>query len=93
MEKPHITNYCEDSGNNTLVTIGDLNLYFSYETLIAFRIENDLVIRKNDWSIQTGKHLNSINPDKSIRIDGSEFEEQLKAVLESHELIKEEIEN
>lgn len=93
MEKPTITNYCEGSGNNTLVTIGDLNLYFSYDTIIAFRIGSDLVIRKNDFSVTTGKHLNAINPDKKIRMSESEFEDQLNAVLKSHELIKEEIEN
>ena len=95
MEKPTVTKYCEGSSNNTLVTIGDLNLYFSYDTIIAFRIGNDLVIRKNDFSKTTGKHLNAINPDKQIRMSGSEFEEQLNAVLESCKVtaFQEEIKN
>lgn len=49
--------------------------YFSYETLIAFRKNGEFHIRKNEWGTTTGKHLNWINPDKSIREDSETFEE------------------
>ena len=53
--------------------------WFSYDTCIAVeRTHYELLIRKNDWQQTTGKHLNFINPDKSIRVDGDEFEKQLK---------------
>jgi hypothetical protein len=31
-------------------------------------------IRENVWGQTTGKHLNWINPDHSIRLSGDEFE-------------------
>lgn len=76
-----INNYM---GNNNAycVELGNLTLYFSYETIIAFDSpESGLIIRENDWSATTGKHLNAIDSDKSIRINGSEFEESLKKLL------------
>ena len=41
--------------------------WFSYKTLVAFRINGEFHILKNYWSTTTGKHLNWIHPDKSIR--------------------------
>lgn len=93
MEQPRIANYMDYSSNNygssRMVSIGDLDLYFSYETVIAFRSpKTGLVIRKNDWSTTTGKHLNAINPNKKERIDGAEFTAQLEKLLSSYNLIK-----
>ena len=51
----------------------NLNLYFSYETLIAFRVKGNFYIAENTGSSTTGKHLNYINPDKSIRLNQAEF--------------------
>ena len=51
----------------------NLNLYFSYETLIAFRVKGNFYIAENTGSSTTGKHLNYINPDKSIRLNQTEF--------------------
>lgn len=50
---------------------------FSYKTPIAFYANGELTIRQNDWQTTTGKHLNAINTDKSIRISGDEFENKL----------------
>jgi hypothetical protein len=76
-------------GINALsVTIGTLKLYFSYDTVIAFRDNGNLVIRKNDWSTVTGKHLNSICTDKKIRINGTEFNLKLNEVLRKYGLVK-----
>ena len=51
------------------VIIGKTVIYFSYETPIAFRHPfTGLVVSENDWSVTTGKHLNSINPEKTSRV-------------------------
>lgn len=60
---------------------GYTTIFFSYETPIAFYNAGDLVIRENAWSTTTGKHLNWINPDKSIRISGKEFDAKLETLL------------
>jgi len=91
MEQPKISNYMDYSSNNygssRLVSIGNLDLYFSYDTVIAFSSKyTGLIIRKNDWSTTTGKHLNAINSDHSIRIKGDEFEYMLEETLAKYEL-------
>jgi hypothetical protein len=69
--------------------VGNMTLYFSYDTVIAFSSpKTGLVIRKNDWSTTTGKHLNAINPDKKVRINGEEFEQRLEELLQSYELVQ-----
>ena len=61
-------NFCEVRTTDTI-------LYFSYRTLIAFESKKTgLVIRQNEWGITTGKHLNSVHPDHTIRISGKKFE-------------------
>src|SRR3989338_8479097 len=53
--------------NKNIVTlrtkIGSVNLYFSYETLVAV----DNIVSVNDWSMTTGKLLNELEPDKDKR--------------------------
>jgi hypothetical protein len=67
-------NHPTDRPNFTELTLGDLTVYFSYRTPIAFTtVRNGLVIRENDWSVTTGKHLNWLNPDKSLRVSGVQF--------------------
>jgi len=61
--------------------------YFSYDTLIAFRGDEGLVIRKNDWGTTTGKHLNWINSDKNIRVNSEVFEAKLKALRNKYNAI------
>lgn len=70
--------------NFTKISIGDLWIWFSYTTPIAFRMLGERrVVRVNDWRNTTGKHLNEIdNGDKKRRISGLEFEERIKAVTE-----------
>lgn len=48
--------------------------WFSYNTMVAFRIGGEFHILKNYWSTTTGKHLNWIHPDKSIREDQETFD-------------------
>jgi len=69
--------------NNRKVTIGDLELFYSYRTVIAFnRAHWPTVIAQNQWGSTTGRHLNDVNPDKSIRLPYKEFKQQLKELLE-----------
>lgn len=72
-------NYSSDNyGSCRAVSIGDITLYFSYDTIVAFRIGGKLVISENAWSNTTGKHLNFINPNKEIRIPYGEFKRKLE---------------
>ena len=55
-----------------------ITLYFSYNTLIAFRgyvneEKRGLFIIKNYWASTTGKHLNFICSDKNRRLDEDVF--------------------
>ena len=71
------TNY----GTHTLVFTDSIGYkyYFSYTTLIAFYTpKSGLVIRDNVWGPTTGKHLNWINEDKTIRKTSEEFNELYK---------------
>ena len=78
-------NYSSDNyGSSRYVNIGNLTLYFSYDTVIAFTTPGVLVIRENDWKTTTGKHLNAIDRDKSKRISSDEFEAKLDEVLKKH---------
>ena len=47
--------------------------WFSYTTLVAFNIGGEFHIKKNTWGTTTGKHLNWIDPDKTIREDDDLF--------------------
>ena len=65
--------------NLTIVHLDHISIAFSYETPIGFQLPTKpWVVRENDWSNTTGKHLNWLDGgDKSARIPGSEFEERL----------------
>ena len=67
--------------NLTKISIGYTKIYFSYEMPIAFFNSKGLVISENIWTRTTGKHLNAINDDKSIRIDNDSFVERLNSLF------------
>jgi hypothetical protein len=76
---PDYYNYGEYASDNygahTLCFI-DANgnkYWYSYKTLVAFRIGGEFHIIKNYWGSTTGKHLNWINENKSIREDEETF--------------------
>lgn len=61
--------------------------FFSYQTLVAFRpikgaFAGVVLVRKNEWSTTTGKHLNWIDGGDSVarfqRVPGDEFERLYK---------------
>jgi len=73
--------------NALCVEIGNLELFFSYKTVVAYRtIEDGVVICENVWGTTTGKHLNWICRDKSRRLPYAEFEKRLSKLLKKHKL-------
>ena len=64
-----------DRPNFTEVEIGDITIWFSYRTAVGFMAPGwGRVVRCNDWSNTTGKHLNYIdNGQKGSRVDGEAF--------------------
>lgn len=84
-----LRNMNENSARNfNKVEIGDLELYFSYETPVAFRTsKTGLVVSENIWGSTTGKHLNWLDGGrKECRIPNDEFEKQLNELIESRGL-------
>lgn len=80
-----------DRGNRAKgVTIGKLQLYFSYKTCIAFNNGNGDAICQNVWGNTTSGHLNSIDGGskeaKKERLPRQEFNEKLQQVLIKHNL-------
>lgn len=56
--------------------------WYSYETMIAFQGKGQkLLICENTWSQTTGKHLNMIDPDKSIRVSREFFKNAIAQYL------------
>jgi hypothetical protein len=74
--------------NAKSVTVGNMLLHFSYETLIAFFTpETGLVVRMNDWKNTTGKHLNQIDGGNNKgRLSSEEFGKQVSVMLKKHRL-------
>jgi len=68
--------------NRNLVELGNLSIWFSYKTPVAYKYNFEFVCRQNDWSTTTGKLLNELEPDKSKRVSGDVFEQKLKAITD-----------
>lgn len=76
---PSISSYGNYSSENygahcLRVETGNIIVWFSYKTPIAFKVGDRFVIRQNEWGTTTGKHLNAIDTDKKKRVDGKTFE-------------------
>jgi hypothetical protein len=84
---PRWETYCENTNAAAALKFdlgNGLEVWYSYKTPVAFRHTKGLKVRKNAWGPTTGKHLNAIDGgDKSHRLDGMVFEEQLAELLES----------
>lgn len=82
MREPTIS-HPTDRPNFTEVTVGPIDLTFSYRTVIAFRGpgEPSLVVSENCWGPTTGKHLNYVS-DRAGRVPRGEFEARLSAMLD-----------
>jgi len=66
------------------VNVGELVLWFSYETIIAFSTPetHGRVVCENAWGTTTGKHLNWIDHgNKEDRLNYETFSAKLKETL------------
>ena len=69
--------------NFNRLQLGFGDVYFSYETPIAFQaVSGPLIVRENEWGPTTGKHLNYLNGDKKSRISGDKFLDALRLLQE-----------
>jgi hypothetical protein len=74
--------------NFTEVTLGDVTVWFSYRTPIAFVAPgHPVTVRENDWGLTTGKHLNHLNYGPDGRIPGAEFQQRLDSVLSAMQTV------
>jgi len=74
-----------ETPNETTLTLSGITIWFSYETPVAFTFRGKRVVRVNDWSTTTGKHLNRIDGGGSAqadRIPGDEFTSLLEHALD-----------
>ena len=87
---PVITNYGQYSsdnyGVNTLhVDLGEIEFWYSYKTIVAYRdIHDGFIVCENAWGVTTGKHLNWISRDHSRRLDSGSFDVMLEYALKRH---------
>lgn len=73
-----LRSYCGNSpsaqSNAKCVEIGDVELYFSYETIVGLRYRGRTVVTQNTWGPTTGKHLNAIDGgNKADRVTMTEL--------------------
>ena len=75
--------------NFHLALIGEVSIFFSYETPVAFSAPvtgYKWVVRENDWGATTGRYLNEIDTGskeaKAARLPSTEFERRLDIVLQ-----------
>ena len=73
--------------NSIALEVGSRTLYFSYDTVVAFRGHNSEgkyfdCVCENCWGPTTGKHLNWINPNKDARLDYDNFQKELQKFLQ-----------
>lgn len=74
-----------DRPNNVCISIGrNLHIYFSYETVIAFEEDGDLYCCENTWGPTTGKHLNSIQPNHSLRMSYDVFQQRFNETMSKY---------
>jgi hypothetical protein len=69
--------------NFTVVDIGPVRLWFSYRTVVAFKVPGQgPVVCENAWSqTAVGKHLNHVEPAKRHRVRREVFERHLAEVM------------
>lgn len=90
MKLPKISSYGDyessNYGVNSLkVSFEKFDLYYSYQTIVAYCDAQDgFIICENQWGVTTGKHLNWINPDHKARLPYDEFQKKLQAMLARH---------
>ncbi len=89
MKLPIFESYCDNTtkGSALKFSLGRIDVYYSYQTPVAFRVDGRLTVRRNEWGPTTRKHLNAIDGgDKASRVGVAEFECALAAALEPQPL-------
>jgi hypothetical protein len=78
------------ASNLTEVEVGQVTLYFSYESLVAFQhpAVGGRVVSENQWSKTTGKHLTLIDgrttkAEQKQRLAASEFNALVKQYIDT----------
>lgn len=70
------------------VTIGPVTILFSYQTPVAFVVNQDgWVACDNIWGPTTGKHINETGVHKDDRLPFLEFEAKLSTTLDNISLL------
>jgi len=64
--------------NKNYINVNGLEIWFSYETPVAFQKAGERYVRENEWSTTTGRFLNELEPDKNKRVKSEEFEKMLR---------------
>lgn len=74
--------------NFTEVTMGEVTVWFSYSTPVAFMAPGyGKVVRENVWGQTTGKHLNYVDGgNKSARVSEEAFAVRLDDALAGREV-------
>lgn len=73
--------------NCLVIRTATIDLYFSYQTIIAYHdFVDGLVCCENVWGPTTGKHLNWINPIHDVRKSKTEFDRMLANACERHNI-------
>lgn len=89
VKKWNYGNYSSDNygANSIAVRMGERRVYYSYDTLVAFKGRNSKgeefnCVIQNQWGPTTGKHLNWIDGgDKKSRLTPEEFNAKLQEFL------------
>ena len=75
--------YNENTAKNApYVKVNGVTFYLSYETVVAVSYGMGLKVIKNYWGPTTGKHLNWISSDHSIRLDDADFQKEVEIARE-----------
>ena len=84
-------NYSSDNygAHTQKVWVGNLTLWFSYDTVVAFRQDGHCMrVSENCWGPTTGKHLNFLDGgNKADRFPRERFENELANVLNECNLV------
>lgn len=81
-----INNYTSRNAEALCVSIGPIDLYFSYKTVIAFRAPGfGSCVRENSWGPTTGRHIKEtgFDPGISQRMNGAEFDALVEQIASS----------
>ncbi len=77
------TYYGNTNANALKFYMDKITIWYSYQTVIAFSTPaTGRVISANHWTKTTGRRLNAIDHDKSLRVkDYADFTAQLTAAM------------